>query len=397
MLTLADAANIPSLKQAAAPPRRSLTRRYIAEVFDGADEALAALDSVQSGLISTVFQSINWLTVLYEDLAPAKRALPRVVVVTERNSGEVALVLPLVVVKKNNLRIARFADLGVSNYGAPMLGKASLVKPRSIRRAWRAALQAMPDVDLIRLERMPAEIAGRPNPLMKRAGVVPSRMSGTVFTVDGSIEDYIRSRGKKFAKEVARTTRVWHREGAPQFARATTPEQIARAYSVLDEQQAARQTALGNRYLLDEAPYRAFYERLVMDGTDCGLGYLFTLEARGVVVATLFGVLHDDVFTCLRISFGQDRWSHLSPGRLIALETIKYMMARGVRRFDMGIGDYPYKRQLGARDVPLFDLIVARDLAALPKAAFHRFKARVRRHGPLRALVRRFLAKRVEE
>jgi len=40
--------------------------RYITEVFDGADEALAALDAVQRGLVSTGFQTLDWLTALYE-------------------------------------------------------------------------------------------------------------------------------------------------------------------------------------------------------------------------------------------------------------------------------------------------------------------------------------------
>ena len=139
-------------------------------MFDGADEALAALEAVQGGLnsdatlSSTGFQSLNWLTVLYEELALAKRAMPRLVVVTERNTGEVAMILPLVVKKKRSLRIARFADLGACNYGAPILGPAPLLKRRSMRRAWRAVRHALRDVDMIRLEKMPAEIAGRPNP-----------------------------------------------------------------------------------------------------------------------------------------------------------------------------------------------------------------------------------------
>ena len=58
---------------------------------------------------------------------------------------------------------------------------------------------------------------------------------------------------------------------------------------------------------------------------------------------------------------------------------MKYFVARGVRRFDMGIGDY-LKRGFGVEDVPLYDLIVARDLSALPGALFHRLKGRLRQN-----------------
>ena len=364
--------------------------RFVAEVFDGADEALAALEAVQGGLISSGFQSLNWLTVLYEELAPSQRAMPRLVVVTERNSGEVALILPLLIKKKRTLRVARFADLGVSDYGGPILGPALLTKRRSIRRAWRTVRHALRDVDMIRLEKMPETIGDRPNPLLTRAGLTPSRLSGNVVTIATFVEDYIAELGKKYCKEVERCYRLWEKEGTPKFTRVTDPEDIARAYTILEEQQLARHEALGSKYILDEPAYRAFYERLVMDGTEAELGYIFTLDAGNETIATLFGISHDGTFTLLRIANGGDRWSHLSPGRLIIVEAMKYFVHRGVRRFDMGIGDYPFKRGFGAAEIPLHDMIIARDLAAVPRAVYHRAKGRLRKNARLRAYYRRF-------
>jgi CelD/BcsL family acetyltransferase involved in cellulose biosynthesis len=368
-------------------------RRFIAEVFDGADEALAALDSVQGGLTSTGFQTLNWLTVLYEELAAAHKARPRLVVVSERNSGEVCFILPLVVKTKRGLRVARFADLGVSDYGAPILGPAAPTKRRSIRRAWRAARHAMKDVDFIRLERMPAEISGRPNPLVTRSGVTRARQSGNVVVVETTVEDFLRARGKKYRKEVERCTRLWEQEGTPHFERALTPPQIARGFSALEEQQSKRHAALQSKYVLDEQAYSAFYERMVMDGSELEFSHLFTLEAGGEIVATLFGIVHDGTFTLLRIANGGPRWSHLSPGRLVVVEAMKYFVARGVRRFDMGMGDYAFKRGFGADELPLYDLFVARDLRAVPRAAFHRLKGRLRQSPRVTALVRKVKAK----
>ncbi|HMN37351.1 MAG TPA: GNAT family N-acetyltransferase [Hyphomicrobium sp.] len=378
---------------AVARPWRWRGPRFIAEVFDGADEALAALESVQRGLVCTGFQSIDWLTVLYEDLAPAKNAMPRLVVVTERNSGNVALILPLIIYKKRALRIARFADLGVSDYGGPILGPAVLKKRRSIRRAWRAVRRALKDVDMIRLERMPAQIGGRANPLVTRSGVAPARHNGNVLTIDTTVDDFLRERGKKYRKEVERCTRLWKKEGEARFDRAMSAQDIARAYVVLEEQQLARHAALGSKYILNQPAYRAFYERLVMDGAECGLGYLFTLKARGAIVAALFGIVHDGTFTLLRISNGGDSWSHLSPGRLVIVEAMRYFVAQGVRRFDFGIGDYPFKRGFGVGEVPLYDLIVAKDLSALPKTLYHRAVAHARKNPAIRNFVRRLKAR----
>lgn len=298
--------------------------------------------------------------------------------------------LPLVVQGKGSARVAKFADLGVSDYGGPILGPARIEDSRSLRRMWRAVRGVLKDVHLIRLERMPAQIGGRTNPLVQRRGISPARHAGNVLEIETTVEDYVLARGKKFRKEVHRCARLWEKESGAMFSRAMTPEQVARGYRELDEQQAARHAALGSKYVLDEPVFRAFYERLVMDGTECDLGYLFTLEAKGEVVATLFGILHDGTFTLLRITYGGDRWGHLSPGRLVIVEAMKYFVAQGVRRFDFGIGDYPFKRGLGVAGFPLFDLIVARDLTALPKALYHRAAAHARQNEHVRALVRRW-------
>jgi CelD/BcsL family acetyltransferase involved in cellulose biosynthesis len=237
---------------------------------------------------------------------------------------------------------------------------------------------------------MPAEIGGRANPLMTRFGITPARRSGNVLVVPDTVEAYIRARGKKYRKEVERCTRVWAREGMPRFYRATTPEEIARVYSVLEEQQAARQAALGTKRVLDGPAYRAFYERLAMDGSEADLAALFALESNGEIVATLFGIVYDGTFTLLRISTGGESCSHFSPGRLVVIEALTYFVERGIRRFDLGIGGNAFQRGFGTQEVPLYDLIVARDLVAQPRAIFHRFKGRMRKNKHARAVFRHF-------
>ncbi|MBA2126871.1 GNAT family N-acetyltransferase [Hyphomicrobium methylovorum] len=353
-------------------------KRFITEVFDGADEALAALEAVELGLVSTGFQTLDWLTVLYEELAPAARAMPRVVVVSECDSGDVAMILPLLIKKKRSLTVAQFADLGVCQYGAPILGPAFPASGRAIARVWRGVCDALADVDLIRLHRMPATIGGRANPLLMLSRVTPSRRFGNRVTVPDTVEMFLQSRGKKYRKEVERCYRLLEKEGEARFYRATTPDEIARVCSVLDEQQQTRHLSLGGRYVLSE-PIDAFYERLAIDGSEAGLAALFALEVRGEIIASLFGIQHGGTFSLLRIATDPDAASHYSPGRLLILEAMKYFVAQDVRRFDLGLGNHPFIRSFGGEDVPLYDLIVARDISAAPKALFHRMQGRMRR------------------
>ena len=370
--------------------------RFMVEVFDGADEALAALEAVQgtvasqSALTSTVFQSLDWLTVLFEELAPAHRAMPRVIIATERNTGEVALILPLLVKRKRLLRVAYFADLGVSNYGGPRLGPALLKKSRSIRRAWRAVRKSLGKIDLLRLENMPAEIGGIANPLLTRSGLAPSRRSGWIVHIPGTVDDYVDSRGRTHRDELAKAWMAWRKKPSPVFQRAATPEQAAYAYSMLSEQSGPSPAKPASRAQMKQAARNQFFERIAVDGSDAGLAHLFTLDADGETIAALFGVEHDGTFTILQMSDLGAAAARYSPARLITVEVMRYFVDRGVQRFDLGNADHPFKSGFGAEEVPLYDLILARDLAAVPRATFHRVKGRARKNQRLRAISRWF-------
>jgi CelD/BcsL family acetyltransferase involved in cellulose biosynthesis len=367
--------------------------RFFAEIFDGADEALAALEAVESGLLSTGFQTLDWLTVLYEELAPARNAMPRLAVVTERVSGKVAMVLPLLVAHEGKFRVASFADLGVSDYGGPILGPVSLEDSRAIRRAWRSVRRAMRDIDLIRLERMPAEIGGRPNPLLTRFGLSAARHSANQLRVPDTVENYLCGLGKKYRKEVERSYRLWEKEGAPRFYRATNADEIAHVFATSEEQQAVWHAAHETRDILADPASRSFYERLALDGSSAGLTALFALEADKQIVATLLGLVHGNVFSLLSISTAGETWSHLSPGRMVVLETVKYFVPLGVNCFDLGIGSNPLKHGFGTKEVPLYDLVTAQDVTALPSATIHGLSGRLRTSGRFRTVLRKAISR----
>jgi CelD/BcsL family acetyltransferase involved in cellulose biosynthesis len=358
---------------------------FIAEIFDGADDALAALEVIEPGLGSTGFQTRDWLTILYEEIAPARHALPRLVVVTDSEIGEVVMALPLVVAKEGLLRVARFADLGVSDCCGPLLARATLADGWRLRRAWRSARAAMRDVDLLRLERMPAEIGGRPNPLIDLFGTALSPAPLHRLIVNESFENYLQSLDKKYRKDLERCQRLWEKAGNPRFHRATTMDEIAHVFATLEEQRAVWHAAHGTNDILADPARRSFYERLAIDGTNAGLTELFALEANGKIVATLLGLVHDRTFAMLQISTAGEDWSHLSPGRLVVLEAVKHFVARGIRRFDLGINSNPLKHGFGTQEVPLYDLVIAQDVTALPKAIKHEIAA----HWRLRSIFKK--------
>lgn len=350
-----------------------------------------------AGAVATPFQSAAWLAALDAVMAPAHAASTELLWVTDAASHDFVVALPITVRRVGGLRIAEFADLGVSDYQAPVIGPAaaSVTSDRAACAALLAAIKrALGDVDLLRFEKMPHEIAGRVNPLAMLAGGRSSRFSANRLTVETTVEAFIAARGKKYRKEAERCFRRIADEGEVRFARAETPSEVDAAYAQLEAWQHARHAEAGHVYSLDRPELSRFYRRLALDGGPSAPRFasIFTLSVAGRFVAILYGVEHGGTFTLLRIADAGEDWKHVSPGRLVVIETMRHMVGRGIRSFDMGIGDYPFKRWIGCTAHPLVDLEVALTWRALPRATVAGLKRRLRDNERARALVRRLKA-----
>lgn len=361
--------------------------------IDGTREVRARIALAANDCTATVFQSEPWLAAIGRGLARDGCGELVALDIADASNGERVALLPLTIARERRRTVARFADLDVSDYRGPLLGPAAPQDKAGERALWAAVKRGLPGVDLIRFEAMPAEIGGRPNPLARRHDATPARLKGLSVRIETTVEAMLRDRGKKYRKEAERCFRLLAKEGAPKFRRAETPGEINRAYAVLEAQQSARQMAIGHAYVLDQPQYYEFYRDLLITERESGFAAIFTLEAGPEVVAALMGVVRDDTFTLLRISNGGEKWQHLSPGRLIVIEAMRHFVERGIRTFDMGAGDYPFKRGFGAVEIELFDLVAACSLRGLPTIAVERSKTFVRQRPVLMAAIGRLRGK----
>jgi len=356
-------------------------------LIEGADAVLDAVASASASSEFGVFQAGPWLSAVYGDLAPGHQAWP-VAVEVRTASGELALLLPLLATHEKGLDVLRVPSLWVSDYGGPLLGPAAPANDAGAAALWRAMKSALAGYDLIIVENMPHSIGERPNPLALIAAARPAEHQRNALHIEGSVEDMLRARGKKYRKEAERCARLLAERGMPTFKRAESEEEIAHGYAILQEQQALRRRATGGGYVLDQPDYMRFYETVLRQGFANGQAHLFTLGAGAEVGACLLGVTHAGVFTLLRIATAGGNWSRISPGRLIVLEAMRYFLPRGVRTFDMGIGDYPFKQGFGIQPEPLATLEAPLSRKGWPRYTLRRLRAWARGHERLRALVR---------
>lgn len=350
-------------------------------IHEGRDAVLDAVQRAGPETVATGFQRLPWLSALFAELLSA--ASQPILVDIRNESGALVLMLPLVATRERGLNVLRVPSFGVSDYGGPILGQAS----DSTSGLWSAIKSAITRHDLLIIENMPRTIAGRTNPLVTLPGTCPSEHHRNALAIDGTVEEFLRALGKKFRKEVERCGRLLADRGEPSFHRAGTPEQIAGAYAILEQQQAARRHEAGGQYLLERPEYSRFYRTLLAKGCTTGTAHLFTLSAGADVGACLLGITNGGTFKLLRISTAGGDWKRISPGRLVVVEAMRYFVPKGVSRFDMGIGDYPFKHGFGIEPEPLTNLEVALTAKGWPWIAKSRARRALRDIKPLRRAI----------
>ncbi len=340
--------------------------------MDGAGDALA-------------FQRRPWLSAWFGTMG--RRAELDLLPVTIRDAaGAMIAGLPLVR-ETRGLRRIGFADGGLVDYNAPILGSTAPIDTAGAMLLWRALLRVLPAADVVRLERMPHHVGTRPNPLALLPAARRASTLGLAVTLADGYAGWLAALPRRYRMELGRCARLFEALPHARFGQVAAPE-ISGVLDALDALQRSRIDALALPYGLDDADARAFHHRL---GSGGEAGVLFALHAEGRLVAALFGLRVEDGFTMLRVAAEPD-YARLSPARLVITRSMERLAGEGVRTIDLGLGDYPYKRRLGGVPVDLVDVVAARSLRGLAEVAEHRGRAALRGRPLVRAAARRLRA-----
>ncbi|WP_439396299.1 GNAT family N-acetyltransferase [Bradyrhizobium sp. PMVTL-01] len=339
----------------------------------------------------TAFQHDYWLGAWYEAFAKAE---PLIAVISDAATGKDIALVPMISHVRRGIRIVEFADLGVSDNNAPILALDAALDPAAmdaIGKALVESLRALPDrFDLLRLKKMPAQVGGKPNPLVSLGRAGSCSVNGNLVLMGDDYEDY-RASIKRM--QMPRCWRVFSRHAGARFEIATDPARTRELLDVMDVQQQARMRKLGSRFVLNDDTHARFYREVARQGVAEGYAVISALVCDAAIVATTLGVRYGATYFLLRISHAGDSWSSCSPGLLVAERTMAALHAQGVRRFDLSIGNQDYKRRLGAEQVPLTDASVALSWRGLPLAWRDHAAQGLRRHPRLAALAARAMDK----
>src|ERR1700716_2186830 len=120
--------------------------------FDFLSEEYAALFG---GSAATAFQHPLWLDSIYTRLAPAAAAKRLIIVLRYRATGALAMMLPLLRVRRGPIWTVEFADLRVSDYLALPCSAKVLSEVLGDAKACREIRRLIKPFDLLRIPKLP--------------------------------------------------------------------------------------------------------------------------------------------------------------------------------------------------------------------------------------------------
>ena len=365
--------------------KATVAAEYRVAVASNHAEVAAGFEALARQGAALPFQRRDWLANWYAAHAATHRP---VLAMIARADGEQVMALPLALHRHGGLRIIAFADAGLTDYNAPILGPGA-PRDRGEPALLLAALRrALPPADLLHFGKMPEAVDGRANAFALSPQATPSSLNGNMLHVPGSWDAWHRGLERTFRKELERSLRVFRKHPGALFRRVTAPAEAAHVMAQLKRQQRERVLELGLPYILDEPASEAFYDGLVRDGLASGNAILTALTSGDSIVAALLGIADGKHYAMVRLSTAGAEWKTCSPGRLVIEQTMKSLHAEGYRSFDFTIGDYPYKRRLGAMPLPLRELTLALSWRGLPHVALLRARALAKGNPALLRLAR---------
>jgi CelD/BcsL family acetyltransferase involved in cellulose biosynthesis len=347
-------------------------------------------DALATGAAMTPFQSGRWLETWYGTVGRSGGE-PILLTVRNRRTQRLVAMLPLFAHRSGSLRVVRFADAGVSDYNAPVLGPEAPVDPAGAKALWKAIQRAVGAADLVSFTKMPIEVEGRPNPLALLPECGRCAVGTNVLSINGSWDNYLSQLDRKVRKEIGRCWRLFSKRDGTAFHRVKDRTEAARVMATLEIQQRMRHQHSSAPYLLDDPAIAAFYRSLVENGIGSDEIILTALTCGGEVVSALLGLARPPTYIMIRISSAAG-WADCSPGRLVIVQTMRMLHQEHYTTFDFSIGDYPHKRRLGTEQRPLLELTAALSVRGLPAAGYDHTKHLIRRFPVVEAMARRMIA-----
>jgi CelD/BcsL family acetyltransferase involved in cellulose biosynthesis len=335
------------------------------------------------------FQTYDWVSCWYDAVRFCRQADPLIVVVAKRG-GEPVWILPLCQYRDEKLRIIAFADLGVTDYAAPVMSRNAPSDRQTIRLMLKAALDALPPSDLVNFQKLAGKVGEIPNPLLLLRHIerFSAECHGIRLTepwptlakkiVQRRLYNGIRTKREKLAKH-----------GEVVIKQHSHLETLGPHMDRILAMRRERFDAIGRP---DMPPFwRTFYQSLASRKGHSFNANITTMTVAGEVVAACFGIIQGKNFHVLLSTFKMGKWEAFRPGIILfdAMLTAFSEDAGTGSYFDFTVGDEEYKKKLGSESHKLYEWMAPRSLRGLLAYSVWRAKIGLRRHPRLFSIMQK--------
>ncbi|UWU74078.1 GNAT family N-acetyltransferase [Bradyrhizobium huanghuaihaiense] len=302
---------------------------------------------------ATAFQHPLWLHSLYSRLATHAGATPLVVVARHHASGALAMVLPLLRIRRGPIRTVEFADLRVSDYLAPVCSPQVFAELLRDADACAEIGHLVRPFDLLRMTKLPDGRLPIESLLdAPRRVAMDSNAYATVLVAP--FEQWRASAmDRSYQKELAKKSRQLQKKGALSFSCCDDSASILNALDVMKQFRGPRFQSQGDGDLLQRPEYYDFYSDVAVRGLHSFVR-LYAMKMDDEVIAAVLGLHHRDSFLVIMSAFDIDGYKSQSLGALMFEQVARDCIERGDQMLDFTIGDEPYKKLFGAQPSPMW-------------------------------------------
>ena len=342
---------ITSITRPAAP------QAYRTRIATGSDALRASLAEMGPEALSTPFQTASWINTWLNTIGKARDCDMHVAEIRDERNGELLFALPLLRRRAGVLRVLELPDFGLADYVSPVLATSFRPDRPTMAGLWNRLMADLPAADLIRLNRLPERIGHVSNPLMMLGDVRRHAQSAWSIQLEKAPDTFgALGMVKKRARELDKRLRRMAAIGPVEFRVAGNAAEADRFFNAMCAQRARRHAEMGRPNSLEQADVRAFFHAMLAGGSAGATACIQAVLVNDEIVATGYGLQSAAGFHVIFATIEDGPWRPLSPGLQYFRMSMAWACRNGSALYDFTIGSEQYKAELGAREMPLYEI-----------------------------------------
>lgn len=331
----------------------------------------------------SVHQSFNWCRVWcdHHHINP--------VFITVTINSRVEFILPLEIHSQFGIKRARLIGSEHSNVNFLLASKAFLLqmRPSFIDELSRELKKLSVPFDAIHLEKMRLSYVGVSNPFSAVTNVLNQNASFQLPLLSSPEETFAQINAKRKRKMLRGTAKKLSAIGEQKYIISSCIAENEKIISAFFSQKAKRFKNKGLPNAFESEEIKGFFADLcALEQGDIGKLELHAItlqqgEQAPDVIAVAAMTVKNGHSICQFSSFCEDiaAQTQTSPGEFLFYHVIENMIQRGMRLFDFGIGDQPYKHSWCTVCTEHFDGFIVLNINGHIAALFETFKTAVKR------------------